>query len=166
MDVIKEIIGGAKSTKGIFPKRMIIDDQEISDQGKKANYFNKFFVDIGPKLASMIPELETKFDQYLNPHQTFMGEANLTDDELKEAVRSLKPNQSPGFVVNETSDIFFTPLKYICNLSLQQGIFPENLKIAKVSPVYQKDEELLLTNYRPISVLPCFSRLLEHIMYN
>ena len=68
-DVIKEIIGGAKSTKGIFPKRMIIDDQEISHQGKVANCFNKFFVDIGPKLDSMIPESQTKFDQYLNPHQ-------------------------------------------------------------------------------------------------
>ena len=101
-----------------------------------------------------------------------MGEPNLTDDELKEALRSLKPNKSPGYdnislnVVNETSDIFFTTLKYIFNLSLQQGIFPENLKIAKVSPVYKKDEEFLLTNYRPISVLPCFSKLLERIMYN
>ena len=145
---------------------MIIDDQEISDQGKIANCFNKFFVDIGPKLASMIPESQTKFDQYLNPHQTFMGEANLTDDELKEALRSLKPNKSPGYdnissnVVNKTSDIFFTPLKYIFNLSLQQGIF------TKVSPVYKKDEEFLLTNYRPISVLPCFSKLLERIIYN
>ena len=59
-DAIKEIIGGAKSTKGILPKRMIIDDQEISDQGKIANCFNKFFVDTGPKLASMIPESQTK----------------------------------------------------------------------------------------------------------
>ena len=114
-DVIKEIIGGAKSTKSIFPKRMIIDDKEIFDQGKIANCFNKFFVDIGPKLASVIPESQTKFDQYLNPHQIFMGEANPTDDELKEALRSLKPNKSPGYdnissnVVNETSDIFFTP---------------------------------------------------------
>ena len=151
---------------------MIIDDQEISHQGKVANCFNRFFVDIGAKLASMIPESQTKFDQYLNPHQTFMGDANLTDDELKEALRSLKPNKRPGYdnissnVVNETSDIFFTPLKYIFNLSFQQGIFPENLKIAKVSPVYKKDEEFLLTNYRPTSVLPCFSKLLERIMYN
>ena len=78
-----------------------------------ANFFNKFFVDIGPKLASMIPELQTKFDQYLNPHQTFMGEANLIDDEVNEALRSLRPNKSPGYdnissnVVNETSNIFF-----------------------------------------------------------
>ena len=163
---------GAKSTKGSFPRRMIIDGQEIFDQGKIANCFNKFFVDIGPKLASMIPESQTKFDQYLNPHQTLMGEANLTDDEIKEALRSLKLNKSPGYdnispsVVNETSDIFFTPLKYIFNLLLQQGIFPENLEVAKVSPIYKKDEEFLLTNYRPISVLPCFSKLLERIMYN
>ena len=104
---------------------MIIDGQEIFDQGKIANCFNKFFVDIGSKLASMIPKSQRKLDQYLNPHQTQMGEANLTDDEINEALRSLKPNKSPGFdiisanMVNETSDIFFTPLKYIFNLLLQ-----------------------------------------------
>ena len=58
-------------------------------EGKIANCFNKFFVDIGPKLASVIPELQTKLDQYLNSHQTFMDEANLTDDEAKETLRSL-----------------------------------------------------------------------------
>ena len=122
-DVIKEVIVGAKSTKGSFPRRMIIDGQEIFDQGKIANSFNKFFVDISPKLASMIPESQTKLDQYLNARQTLMGKANLTDDEIKQALRSLKPNKSPGYdnisssVVNETSDIFFTPLKYIFNLS-------------------------------------------------
>ena len=66
----------AKPTKGSFPRRMIIDGQQIFDQEKIANCFNKFFVDIGPKLASMIPESQTKFDQYQNPHQTLMGEAN------------------------------------------------------------------------------------------
>ena len=66
-----------------FPKRMIIDGQEIFYQGKVANCFNKFFVDIGPKLASIIPESQTKFNQYLNSYQTFIGEANLTDDEVK-----------------------------------------------------------------------------------
>ena len=35
-----------------------------------------FFVDIGPEIASMIPELQTKFDQYLNSHQALMGEAS------------------------------------------------------------------------------------------
>ena len=116
-DVIKEIIMGAKSTKGSFPRRIIIDGQEIFDQGKTANCFNKFFADIGRKLASMIPESQTKLNQYLSPHQTLMGEANLNDDEIKEALRSLKLSKSPGYdnissnVVNETSDIFFHPLE-------------------------------------------------------
>ena len=48
------IIGKAKSTKGSFPKRMIIDGQEIFDPGEIANCVNKLFVDIRPKLASMI----------------------------------------------------------------------------------------------------------------
>ena len=57
---MKEIIGRAKSTKGSFPKRIIIDGQEIFDQEKIANCLNKFFVDICPKLASMISESENK----------------------------------------------------------------------------------------------------------
>ena len=121
-----------------------MDGQEIFDQGKIANYFNKFFVGIVPKLASMIPESQKKFDRYLNPHQTLKGEANLTDDEIKEALRSLKPKKSSVYdnisssVVNETSDIFFTSLECISNISLQKGIFPENLKIANVSPIIRK----------------------------
>ena len=47
---------GAKSAKGSFPRRIIIDGREIFDHGKIVNCFNKFFADIGPKLASMIPE--------------------------------------------------------------------------------------------------------------
>ena len=60
----------------------------------------------------------------------------------------------------------FNPIKHVFSLSLKQGIFPENLKIARVSPIFKKDEKFLFTNYRPISVLPCFSKLLEKIMYN
>ena len=119
---------------------MIVDDQEMSDQGKIANHFNKFFVDIGPKLASMIPESQTKFDQYLNPFQTFMAETNLTDDEVKETLRSLKPNKSPGYdnissnVVNETSDIFLTPLEIYFQFFVTTGDISRKLKSCKGVP--------------------------------
>ena len=87
-DVIKEILGRTKSSKGSILKRMIIDGHEIFDQEKIVNCFNEFFLDIDLKLASIRPELQTKFDQYLNPHQFFMGQANLIDDKLKETLRS------------------------------------------------------------------------------
>ena len=44
-------------------------------------------------------------------------------------------------------------------------IFPDSLKIAKVTPVYKSGDNSSLSNYRPISVLPCFSKMLERIMY-
>ena len=68
---------------------MIIDGQEIFDQEKIAKRFNKFFVSkklIGPKLASMILESQTKFDQYPNLHQTLMCKSNLIDGELIKAL--------------------------------------------------------------------------------
>ena len=58
------------------------------------------------------------------------------------------------------------PLKHIFELSLSQGIFPEKLKLAKVTPIYKNDEKIDLGNYRPMSVLHCFSRILELLMYN
>ena len=48
---------------------MIIDGHEMFNKEKIVNCFNEFFLDIGLKLAPMSPELQTKFDQYLNPHQ-------------------------------------------------------------------------------------------------
>ena len=58
------------------------------------------------------------------------------------------------------------PLKYLFNLSIVKGIFTDDLKIAKVTPVYKADNSSNISNYWPISVLPCFSKMLERIMYN
>ena len=58
------------------------------------------------------------------------------------------------------------PLTYIINKSLDTGIIPDDLKIAKVIPIYKSSDPSLLKNYRPISLLPAFSKLLEKIMYD
>ena len=57
-------------------------------------------------------------------------------------------------------------LKYLFNLSIVKGIFPDDLKIAKITPIYKPDNSSNISNYRPISVLSCFSKMLEQIMYN
>ena len=51
-------------------------------------------------------------------------------------------------------------------MSLSTGIVPEKLKIAKVIPVFKKGAKDNVSNYRPISVLPIFSKILEKCMYN
>ena len=55
---------------------------------------------------------------------------------------------------------------YIFNLLLTTGIFPDRAKVAKVTPIFKKAEKCSISNYRPISVLLCFSKILEQIMYN
>ena len=54
----------------------------------------------------------------------------------------------------------------IFNLSLQKGCFLEKLKTARVIPIYKADDVEQIGNYRPISLLPCFSKILERIIYN
>ena len=62
----------------------------------------------------------------------------------------------------ELSDI----LRYVFDFSLQIGIFPDPLKIAKVTLVFKAGDLKEISNYHPISVLPCFSKILECIMQN
>ena len=58
-------------------------------------------------------------------------------------------------------------LKYLFNLSTSiTGVFPDDLKIAKVTMIYKADNGNHVRNYRSISELPCFSKMLEQIMYN
>ena len=58
------------------------------------------------------------------------------------------------------------PLKNLVNLSIVERIFPDDLKIAKFTPIYKTDSSSNISNYRPVSVLPYFSKMLERIMYN
>ena len=57
-------------------------------------------------------------------------------------------------------------LFHIFKVSIQQGIFPDSLKIAKVTPIFKSGDNDNVSNYRPISILPLFSKVLERIMYN
>ena len=69
-------------------------------------------------------------------------------------------------VIKHSFHLFSAPLANIINLSLQKGIFPDKLKIAKVIPIYKADDPSHFTNYRPISFLSNFSKFFEKVMYN
>ena len=53
----------------------------------------------------------------------------------------------------------------IINQSIKSGIFPDRLKIAKVTPIYKKDDKKFIKSYRPISVLPVISKVFETVIY-
>ena len=69
-------------------------------------------------------------------------------------------------VIKHSFHLISAPLTNIINLSLLKGIFPDKLKIGKVIPIYKTEDPSLFVNYRPISMLPNFSKFFEKVMYN
>jgi hypothetical protein len=72
----------------------------------------------------------------------------------------------PLFFIKDNVDIIANPLTHLVNLSLSSGTFPDLLKIARVVPVFKSGDCRLLSNYRPISILPILSKVFEKIVYN
>ena len=139
---------------------------------KIAHEFNSFFTNIGKNLASKIPNASTTFEYFVNKSDFVMGTKPLSMNELKDAFYYLKSNKIPGYddisynIIKKCFGSLCEPLKYLFNISMKKGVFPDNLKIAWVTPIYKGKDSSDVSNYRPISVLPCFSKILECIMYN
>ena len=97
--------------------------------------------------------------------------SRLNQNELISEISKLNIKKSGGHdnvspkLLKENTDIFIKPLVHLINLSLQTGIVPDKLKIAKVIPIYKKDERFYVNNYRPISLLSTINKLLEKLMY-
>ena len=72
---------------------------------------------------------------------------------------------SPKFVKIAATRITL-PLTIIFNKSIREGYFPEKLKTAKIIPLHKGGSALTISNYRPISLLPIFSKIFERLMYN
>ncbi|XP_065667644.1 uncharacterized protein LOC136087942 [Hydra vulgaris] len=173
-NVIKEITGVGIVKSDNLPKRLQRDDNRGDAFVNKeiAETFNSFFINIGKKLAGAIPEGKKSLKFFLKKSDSFMEESELLIDELRLAISMLKTNKSAGLdevnpdVVNAVSDIIEKPLFKIFNLSLKNGIFPYQLKLAKIIPIYKGGDDSIKSNYRPTSILSCFSKILERIMHN
>lgn len=80
-------------------------------------------------------------------------------------VKSTDLNGLDMAMVKNITECVVTPLTHICNQSLQTGVFPSNMKTAKVIPIYKAGDRQELSNYRPVSLLPQLSKILERRFY-
>jgi hypothetical protein len=96
---------------------------------------------------------------------------NPTDENKILGIISNLRNSSPGHdgisvkIIKKLKYQLLTPLAHIINLSFSHGLIPDSLKIAKVVPIYKKGDRSLFSNYRPISILPAFSKIIEKLAY-
>ena len=105
------------------------------------------------------------------PPQFRSADIQVGHEEIFEALSQLEPKKSldsDGLSMNFLKKCFYhilLPFKHIINLSFSQGIVPSQLKIAKVIPVFKSGDPRLMNNFRPISLLSNFSKIIEKIMY-
>lgn len=134
------------------------------------NSFNNFFVNVGPNLAANIPvstEEENESCIKSNPCSMFL--TAVEECEIIEITDKCSNKMSTDCndidmkLVKQIIGGISKPLTFICNLSFQTGNFPNNMKIAKVIPLYKSGDKHSFTNYRPVSLLPQFSKILEKL---
>ena len=108
---------------------------------------------------------------YVNNIERSIVILDVTCEEVKCVIHSLNNSSSgwdenPTFLVKKCVDSFIEPLTYLVNSSISEGIFPSELKLAKLVPIFKSGDPSLITNNRPISVLSLFSKVFEKVMYN
>ena len=123
-------------------------------------------------MAQKIPQSLKRFESYTKRVNFEMENEPITVKELKEALYSLKSNESSGYgdisynIVKNWFEELCDTLLHIFNLSSSSEIFADCLKIGKVTPMYKAGDSSSLGNYRPISVFSCFFKILERIICN
>ena len=141
------------------------DGQITADKQIISEKFNDFFVSIGPNLAHKIPnQAQSPFSYLGNRLSNTIFLEPVSEEEVYSIVTNLK-NSVPGYdevtagILKLSLPVINDPLTHILNLSLLEGVFPSELKVANVLPLYKVDDDMLFNNYRPVSLLSVLSKI-------
>ena len=144
-----------------------------------ANNFKEFFSNLAQNLIEKLPTGPNKFDinsvrEFYKPlhleenrfHFTKVSENSISDF-LKEITnKATGIDNLSGRFLKHVSKVLATPITQICNLSIKLSTVPDECKIAKLKPLYKKGKKTDPKNYRPISLLPVISKILEKAIHD
>ena len=178
-NIINELLGKQQPLQSI--QKLIIDGTQLTNQQDIANALNKHFpneknsVSNGDKLDNMKhnkPFANSNFEQgreTLVPPLVFKL---FSTKEITQIIKSLKTKNSSGYdeintkLLKISVNYISSPLTYIVNKSISAGIFLERLKFSIIKPLFKKGDRTIPSNYRPISLLTAFSKVIEKALYN
>lgn len=168
-NVIKNISG---SNTSIDHSKCLVSGE---DPYNSVNAVNRFFVDIGRRLAEkassissshrFVPE-EPALDSPVNSLVLLPA----TEDEIRHLIQGLRDNcavgddQISGKILKRYMDLFIPAITHICNLAISTGEFPSSFKSAVVKPLHKSGSRDCVNNFRPISILPTISKILEKLI--
>ena len=168
--IIKQVINKTKSSQK--SAEFLYNNGILKDKVSIANAFNNFFVNIGPTLAAQIPKIGYHYQNFMPcSNSASFFSTPVEENEVKKIINQLKDGAAGKDGITSKglkciSDHLAIPLAHLANLSFSEGVFPSELKIALVSPLYKAKDPMVFSNYRPISLLSVFSKILERLMYN
>jgi len=167
-----------------------IEGSVTSDQNKISEHFNKFFVNIASSIGdeqinsenynSVSDYVDKCVTHYENHPSVLMINDNFnkcnfefrstTPNEMAsvlsklDATKATGPDLIPTKIVKYCKDIFLIPLCNIFNSIIRSRIFPSIAKLANIIPIFKKEDALFDKNYRPVSILSCFSKVFERLL--
>ena len=174
--VISGLLGKGKKKERFGS--MNIDGALCDDSKVIANEFNSFFANIPKNLHQKLPKIDAK--KRMKKCLAYLKERKITNDfiftptsfdEVFRIIKAFKKKTSTGLDGLSPKLFKYFPYKiiicfvHIFNLSMAQGKFPTCFKDAKVVPIHKGDSKFDMCNFRPISLLPVASKILEKIIH-
>ena len=150
------------------------DDDIISDKLKISEAFNEHFVFLGERLAEEIPESAFTSGNYLSKTKKNSAKfvfRKIQPNQIIKLLSKLKNGKASGLnlISNKflkiSKDKIAQSLCDIFNASIESKAFPDNFKIATVTPIFKEGETNELGNYRPISVISSVARVFEKLIH-
>ena len=167
--VINEIISKSANNKS-FPDVFKHGQIELKDDQEIANRFNAFFYsNVGPDQSKSIRYNGSKAHQTYLTQNNYdeMNFADVSEDIVLHIINKL-PNKVYDNLSTKTIKALtcsiVQPLTLIINQIINTGVFPAQLKIAKVIPIFKKNDQQKFNNYIPISLLPVLSKVVEKVI--
>ena len=169
---IKSIISVQNSWVNVINKLKDTNGNLTLDSTTMATVFNDFFVHVADGITKKIPRtLKSPLGYLDNKNQNSFFITPSAPYAVLDIINTLKtgksigPNSIPIKLLKILSPHISSPLSQIVNESFLSGIFPEKLQLAKVIPLFRKGCPMMVSNYRPISLLSVFSKISEKLMY-
>ena len=144
----------------------------MEDPVEITNNFNNFFANVGPDTEKTVPKVPNMSpSMYLkNRNQLDLIIAHISEDEILDIINSLSnkstgPASIPLRLLKIVADLIVVPLCRIINISFSTGVFPDVLKVSKIIPLHKGGSTLEVNNFRPISLLSIFDKIIEKLMH-